>query len=401
MIQPVAFFTDSCDHYADAQLANKYGGTANLFNAHITANGRNGQGISAAQGFIVPGGVRVVTFASAGSMQFNIGFAYNLEQSSGTSANAPILSGIDQSGITVITLTIASDNTLYLLTGGSAPVVIGVGPILQQNTWYYIEVIMQVAFPDPVKNPNDPIVCSGALMVDGKVWFNVSSANGGFQAHIFPPQDSLNQFVISSSGQAGTVTIDDIYVINATLLNLAFDVSSLFGDVSVQCSYPEVDIANVNVGTQMPPNWNPLPLVSNPHFSLVDDHPPDFDVSFIFFTAQTAFIQPNALLREALDTYNFNPVTMTDKIFGVNSLYMYGITGQVDSENISFAMGSVNTSPPSYFFSLPLGTAHVGYQWQNYFNPTDPYDGVPWTPAIYNNGQIGVLYPITAANGNQ
>ncbi len=337
-------FVDSFDHYATGNILSKW--TQQQATAISGAAGRNGNGL-----LIGAGGGISKTLGLQSS--FVIGFAYKLNLSGGSVNGNPYTLYAVTTSRTLQSLcefAILPDMTPAIFAFNNL-IINPKSFIFSGGTWNYIELTINL---------------SGALTVNVTANLHINGQFlGGASADSLVSLGSLlsglakanfHNFSAPGSG-VGSCFLDDLYIcdqeggINNTFL----------GDVKIGCIYPRQDVLT---------QW--APSAGSAHFSLVNEHVPDDDTTFIF---------DNTVSH--IDSFYFDTVTsFSGQILGAQ----LNIYARKNDEGSRALRDEINAG------------AFVGandiYLGDNYSYHTVPYDTLPgdvsFTPALINATDFGV-----------
>lgn len=214
------------------------------------------------------------------------------------------------------------------------------------NRYYYIE------FRSKMNNG----LGTAIVKINGQTVLSLSGVNTS--------QTGVNQAdVIQILGPGGSsfMYVDDLYVcdVNGGVNN------DFLGDVQIGFILPASD----GDLTQWTPNSG------SPHFSRVNENPPDGDTSYVASSTTT---------QE--DLYHFQPVSLTRKILGLQT----NIIARKDDEG-NRALSVVTRSGGSDSVA-DTGGRYVNQTYIDYLNQFDvnPLTGLAWTPTSVNAAQWGI-----------
>lgn len=338
-------FVDSADHYATANMYQKY---TSISRAAVTAAGRNSNGI-----LLTPGSSISVTLVPQNG--WTVGFAWKqLPDSFG--ANGNIYSGgavFTEPGFTgganIVTIITNSDGTLSLQTGNSVTFGTTEHPLVQ-NTFYSIQLQYTLG--------GNPISVTAELVINGAVVIEAVSANTGYNPNnlLFGGQSLCNQHTWGSGGAGGYI-IDDIWIND----NTGVRNTSYSGDLAIYCIYPRQDVTTqwgVSSGATGDGN----------NYKLVNEHIPDDDISYIEDE------NPGHV-----DSFFFDEVTATNPIPFVQ-LSLYARKTDEGTRAVQALLNNVNVGDEFY-----LSDDYV----YNRVN-LDDNDGADWSAAGVNSSSFGI-----------
>jgi hypothetical protein len=196
------------------------------------------------------------------------------------------------------------------------------------------------------------------VRINGQVVLSLSGVNTS------PNGDNVaDQVVFFGPGGSNFVYVDDVYVTDGTgVLN------SFLGDVSIGLIMPASD------GDLL--GWTTS--AGSPHFSLVNEIPPDGDSTYVWTVAPNTGPFP-------IDCYHFQAVSPTRTIIAIQSNIM---ARKNDTGNR--ALSSITRFGGANYVADPTGR-YVNETYIDYRNCFDvnPLTTNPWTPTDVNNTQWG------------
>lgn len=154
----------------------------------------------------------------------------------------------------------------------------------------------------------------------------------------------------------GTTYFKDLYIFN----DQGGVNNSNIGDVSIQALYPRADGANGST------TWNTFPADSPNHFSLINEHPPNDDSSYIYnFTPGD------------IDQWVFQPIsTFVGTVIGIQFL-IYARKDQEGTRSLALIKNNI-----------PYGKiAYIADFYRYYIQ----FDDGPWTVPTFNASTFGVM----------
>lgn len=348
-------FLDSADHYSDAQILRKWD---SIHFGHVIPGGRFGNCLFAQQG-LLPGSVSKILFVTGQAWQ--VGFAFQLTTGAfglpgGILYQNPATTG----GNSVATLHIANDGTVWADTTVGF---IGFGNrTINVGQWYYVEFqfASSLVLDSTTGHYFMQINCA-LLSIDGQIQFTKGSfLTIDFGVNIVTPDHYTGgEHDFSSPGT--DILFDDVYIFQYSNLNTA-DPTLLLGDARVDCKFPISDY-----GINM---WSP---VGSPHWSLLNDNPPDDNTSFI-----------DTINVNDVDEWNFDTTTTAYHI----AVLQHSVCTFGNNERIDFICGN-------YAGSHTQGdraNSIAFWEFNSSFLSINPVAGLPWTVADYNVMPFGVIY---------
>lgn len=203
------------------------------------------------------------------------------------------------------------------------------------------------------------ILVSATVRVNGQI-----IGSGGPTDTEVLTDDNINQTAVldthsfATASGAGNTYIRDIYIFDQTgSLN-----NNFIGDVSIQAIYPRQDVDT---------SWSTFPAGSPNHFSLINEHPPDNDTTYIY---------DNNLMDT--DSWFFQLIsTFVGTILGIQYL-LYARKDAEGARSIQMLVGSYSDPNIQYLADF--------YRYYMRFYDQSPTQG-PLTPAIVNATAFGVI----------
>ena len=336
-------FMDSFDHYATAQISQKW--TA-VTGATIGASaGRRSTG-----GAQFSGAAQSMTKSIAATATFYIGFALYITSSS-TGGYLIYLgdSGSDQCG-----LFLGSDGTLSFRRGTTN--LTTSSNALSTGAWNYIEFLVTINNTTGVYE----------VRVNGSAtgWIaNTTGANTRSTAN-----NSANTILMNarpaapSGGFAGSIVIDDFYYCDsAGSVN-----NSFLGDVRIDCYMPD---GNGNSSQLVGSDSN-----STDNYLLVDESAPNGD---------TDYVQSSTVNNK--DTYTFADMSHTPTSIFATQLNMSAKKDDSGTRSICAVCRSGGTDYDGD--TQALGTSYVDYR---QIREVDPATSAAWTRTNLNSAEFGV-----------
>lgn len=335
-------FLDSFDGYASDEINLRW---TKVFNCTIIPGGRNGKGL-----LISGGHCSKTTHYNA---NWVCGFAYNdgvFDVASGAiyQATTPGANG------SVISLVVELDGTLSLHDGTSA-VMGNTGDAfsIKNSTWYYIELKYQLI------GTNRVTITNAYLRVNGQTLLGPlgGDANLDMTHTLFPMASAqINEHALGMGG-TGAVTFDDFYLFNqdGTVNN------DFAGDVKLGLIRPNVDIAT--------PFLQSAPSSA---FTLINEAPPDFDVTYIYSNTPEQF---ENFFWEHLPPF-----------LGEVICVQYSAFARKDDEGSRAFQLTLGSGP-----SVKSSPFYIGDSYLYYIFPLDTDNGAPWTVANFNAESFGIF----------
>jgi hypothetical protein len=340
-------FADSFDHYNQAYIQSKWTSIFNFGTANQGLQLDNIHQRTGTQCAAFTGNGGFVTIKNASTWIH--GAAFNFTQYGG---------GISYSHIGTIQVqwTINPDGTLSVFNGphGLNPgVLLGVtDPALAilLGRYYFIE------FKAVINQSAGQIV----VRINGQTVLTLSSVNTS------PNGDNIADVVqVTGPGGNAFVYVDDMYVLDDS----GTKNNDLIGDQQIGLIMPASDGDFTD--------WTPS--TPGPHFSLVNEIPPDGDASYVWAVA------PTVMAPFPIDCYHFQTVDPTRKIAAIQTNI---IARKSDTGNRALSVltrfGGSNSVADS-------GGRYVNETYIDYRNCFDvnPLTTSPWTPADVNATQWG------------
>ncbi len=225
--------------------------TSNFLQLDITASGRTGQGLTVQFGSFI-----FKTLAHQSHWSGTLAFKVN----TGNAGGGPLYL-IQNNGTRLFYIQYNFDNTLSLFAGGN--VIATCDKAVSQDAWYEIGWDVDLA--------GLPLV-TASLWVNGEKWINAASGNSGvFPSGLLSQSATGNVHVLESGlGTAGNTTFDDLVICDPTG---SFNTGGFFGDAQIVCIYPDADIGGPEH------QWDAS--TGTVHFSLINEHVPDGDATYI------------------------------------------------------------------------------------------------------------------------
>jgi hypothetical protein len=336
-------FLESGDHYN-----SDTGGNAKwqVFSANSVAGGRTGRGLEV--------GIQCSKTIDYQS-EWIVGWAFILNEGVGFAvANLYQLSSC---GVALVTLKTLSDGTLALYGGNSAVFLGASDPLkaLHLNTWYYVEVKMQLAGGSGVIN------VAASCRVNGVIFIAPATVSTGVSGSALIINDSkANQHQFYASNISGNTVIDDIYIADTQ----TGDVIDFVGDITVFCLYPRADVTT---------DWS---ATGSPSYTQVNEQYAENSPGTNIFSNTIGQIE----------SFDWQPIaSFVGTIIGVH----YGVYAMKDAEGsrtINQTVGpggspeltGPNISPSDTFVYFFIAMDR------------DPGTAATWTQAGFNSTQFGI-----------
>lgn len=330
-------FIDSFDHYATADINQKYSSTSGTV-AVSAGNGR--RSTSSLRCGLTGNVVRVIDSQGTWVVGFAIKFA---ALGSGDVAFLIIQDG----GSTQVDIRLRADGTLRATRNGTA--LATSTSALSANTTYYVET--KVLISDTVGTVE--------VRVNGSStgWINITGQDTKNTAN-----STANSIVINGATSGGSTDFDDYYICDG-----AGSVNNDFlGDVRVDCYMPN---GNGNSSQLVGSDGN-----STDNYLLVDEASQDGD---------TDYVQSSTVNNK--DTYAFTDMSHTpSSIFGTQ-LNMIAKKDDSGTRSICSVVRSGGTDYDGD--TQALGTTYSDYR---QIRETDPATSAAWTRTNLNSAEFGV-----------
>lgn len=334
-------FGDSFEPYASGNLLQMW----TLGSGSIIPGGRNGQGLQVGAGASIQ---KTLDYQSTWILGFAVNFGTVGFNTSLCFFGAPFTSHV---GATLAVVTIENDGTVSAYGGTTHLIGNSAGTlVLHANTWYYFEV--KVTY-----SGSSPISVTTVVKVNGQTIINGTAITGINSTDLIIQDAKSDYFGISGLSGFGNTIFDDVYICDGTgIVNNDF-----LGDIKILAVYPITDETT---------QWTPIGGVS--HFSLVNEHPPDDD---------TTYIESNTVGQ--IDDFLFQPIsTFSGTVPGV----LYSIYARKDDEGTRSIKHTVSGAPPVGVPEIFLSDLYV---YTKVPFDTDP-DGGGWTVGAFNVKHFGV-----------
>jgi len=218
------------------------------------------------------------------------------------------------------------------------------------NNFYYVEAQLPIG--------NGSII----IKINGQTVLNTSGAGGdGTSA-------TADVCLVIGPAASGKMYVDDFYICDT---NTPAPDNTFLGDVSIGVVVPISDAAV---------QWTPS--TAGTHWSLVNEIPPDDDATYVQSTMVGA-----GPTGGPYDFYNFQPVTTTRAILGVQTNMF---TRKTDEGNR--AVSVIYTSATGTPNIVDTNGRYLGLNYIDYLNQfsSNPNNGGTWTPTDFNNLQWGI-----------
>ena len=336
-------FVDSVEHYDTAHLLKKW----TIGGGGVVAGGRNGQGIQLVAG--TPFLLKTLDYESTWIIGFAAKFSVIGPVTSLCFLGAPLVTHV---GTTLAQLTVEADGTVSLYGGTTNLVGNSAGTlVLHDSTWYYFEVKV-------IYSGASPINIHGTVRVNGQTIIDAAGVSTGINStQLIIQAAKSDYFGFSPQIGSGNITFDDIYVCDGT----GSTNNDFIGDVKILAVYPRLD------------NTTQWSGGATPQFSLVNEHIPDDDTTYI--SSSTA---------NQISDFFFDMISsFTGTVPGVQ----YLIYARKDDEGTRSIKHTVDGAPPMGVPEEFLADLYVYYHIP--FD-TDPIANAAWTVANFNSRKFGV-----------
>jgi hypothetical protein len=336
-------FVDSFDHYATADILQKWtlsGGTAPTI---VAAAGRR----STACLRITGSSGASLTKTLDSQATWIIGFALNVSQ--GPSGAARLLVCYD-TGTEHLRLRLNTDGTISVMRGGSTVLSTSAATIAFASYGF-----LEFKFTINDTTGSYEVRYNGAMITSGS---GVDTRNGA--------NSTVNQFQLRSDAvgesPGGTYSFDDLYICDGS----GSSNNDFLGDVRVDCYLPD---GNGNSSQLVGSDGN-----SVDNYALIDEASQNGDTDYV----QSATVSNK-------DTYTFSNMSHTPAdIFGVQ---VNMIAKKDDSGTRSVCAVTRSGGSDTDGTTQALSTAYLCYR---EIRETDPNTAAAWTTTNLNNAEFGI-----------
>ena len=335
-------FCDSFDHYATAQLDEKYSGVGNGPSGYATVvtGGRTG---TSALSLSYGGGYVKQSYAETSN--FIVGFAMSpAAQQSG--AIVEFDDGNTTQGQLRLNLAGGVEYWTYNNQGFATLVVSSVAGLIRLNTYQFLEV--SVVFSTSATG-------SVSAQLNGQSIFSITGIVTSASAN----NSATSVSVVNGGNVVAAVLIDDLYICNGSgTIN-----NSFLGDVAVDCLFPN--------GQGQFTQWTPSQGTQN--WACVIENPP----------IGTEYVSSSTVGN--IDLYTIASLPGTPS--AVVAVQIVACAEKTDSNTRVLGVGFGNGTSSVFSAGSSLTSSYVMYP-QPY--DQDPITNAAWTVANVNNGQIGI-----------
>lgn len=332
------------DHYNSGGLASVKGWNTDV-NNNLTQWAQSGR--ITGQAVKLTGGAgsaqHVRKLLTAGATEVYSGFALNPQTLTGGTGSSIVYQLLTTAGAIVAQVGINAAGTVSVLNSASSGIATGTA-VISAGSWCYIELHALAAG------------ASGSIStwVNGVADIAPTTTNIGSTA--------MGGVGLNSRNNTMPVTFDDIYLLDTT--GSAPDNTNL-GDTHVETVLGTADGTNIQ--------WTPSSGTT--HFNLVNENPPDGDLTYVSSSAVGQ-----------IDEYVFSPLSvLTGTVFAIQT-NMYARKDNASTRQIKANVRSGGTD----YQPGALQTLSTSYVFYSDIIPTNPGTSSPWTVSGVNNAQFGV-----------
>lgn len=334
-------FIDSFDHYANANILQKW--TAKGATGNSLVPGRNGKGC-----LISEGGNLFKTLDQQST--WVVGWAFNMQSQSPGSQQAIL--GFINIALTLATVRLNPDST-FSLYANNTPIATSTASI-NPGVWYFLECKCQIAGTNPVS-------VTLTLKLNGTAIAAGSGSTGIDITSWIVPTGTANVVFFGSSGAPGGVIIDDVYIMDGT----GTSNNNFSGDLKILAIFPDADVA-----VQWTPNG-----IAGGNFKCVNENPPDDD---------NTYVSDNNV--GDTDKYHWQQLPSNfGQIIGVQ----YSMYARKDNEGKRTVRQITGTA--AFDNNSPIRFLGDGYVYYTLPMDTDPATGSAWSIAGVNGTHFGII----------
>jgi hypothetical protein len=345
-------FCDSFDHYTT--ILQKWSATSGVpsISSLAARTGANGLRYNAV------GGQVSVTKNITSIATVIIGFAFNIQVLPSAAKDFILCAFNDASGNSQCFLKVSPTGTLQFYRGNntnnnSAGIGTAIGPSgsIGSGAWHYVEVKVTI----------DPSAGVVECNVDGGQIITASSLNTRGVTNSSVSSISLGSYLDNDG--SGTFWYDDVYFINTSSPN-----STYLGDVAVEMNLPTGDGSSLQ--------WTPNS--GTPHFSRVNENPPDDDTSY----------NSDATVSD-IDYYTYGNISSTAGTVAAVVVNLRARKDDAGTRSIRAQIKSPASSGTAADNGADFAQATSYADFQGIFE-TDPNTSAAWTVAAVNAAEYGI-----------